>query len=128
MKRVVFALLSTAILIIAFSSCGTNSDAQDYVLNETEVFLAENFQLEDSKVFLQQCLFPVAFREKWLENWETTRELIASGSPNPLAGEDLINRLDMVHRECGGTTLSATDYGRLRGIVVLNRSLNQSVD
>ena len=128
MKRVVFALLPTAILIIAFSSCGTNSDAQDYVLNETEVFLAENFQLEDSKVFLQQCLFPVAFREKWLENWETTRELIASGSPNPLAGEDLINRLDMVHRECGGTTLSATDYGRLRGIVVLNRSLNQSVD
>ncbi|MEC7578451.1 MAG: hypothetical protein VYD35_04715, partial [Actinomycetota bacterium] len=78
--------------------------------------------------FLQQCLFPVAFREKWLENWATTRELIASGSPNPLAGEDLINRLDMVHRECGGTTLSATDYGRLRGIVVLNRSLNQSVE
>ena len=128
MKRVVFALLSTAILIIAFSSCGTNSDAQDYVLNETEVFLAENFQLEDSKEFLRECLFPIAFREKWLENWETTRDLMMGGSPNPLAGENLISRLDVVHRECGGVTLMATDYGRLRGIVVLNRSLEQGVE
>ena len=128
MKRVVFALLPTAILIIAFSSCGTNSDAQDYVLNETEVFLAENFQLEDSKEFLRECLFPIAFREKWLENWETTRDLMMGGSPNPLAGENLISRLDVVHRECGGGTLMATDYGRLRGIVVLNRSLEQGVE
>ena len=65
MKRVVSALLSTTILIIALSSCGTNSDAQDYVLNETEIFLANNFQLEDSKEFLRECLFPIAFREKW---------------------------------------------------------------
>ena len=128
MKRMVLSFLPATILLTALISCSTNSDTQDYVVDNTEVFLEENFQLEDSKEFLQQCLFPVAFREKWLENWETTRELIASGSPNPLAGEDLINRLDMVHRECGGTTLSATDYGRLRGIVVLNRSLNQSVD
>ncbi|MEC7715587.1 MAG: hypothetical protein VYC14_06500 [Actinomycetota bacterium] len=128
MRRMVSSFLLATILMIAFSSCGTNSDTQDYVVDNTEVFFEENFQLEDSNEFLQQCLFPVAFREKWLENWETTRELIASGSPNPLAGEDLINRLDMVHRECGGTTLSATDYGRLRGIVVLNRSLNQSVE
>ena len=128
MKRVVFALLPTAILIIAFSSCGTNSDAQDYVLNETEVFLAENFQLEDSKEFLREGLFPIAFREKWLENWETTRDLMMGGSPNPLAGENLISRLDMVHRECGGGTLMATDYGRLRGIVVLNQSLEQGVE
>ena len=128
MKRVVFALLSTAILIIAFSSCGTNSDAQDYVLNETEVFLAENFQLEDSKEFLRECLFPIAFREKWLENWETTRDLMMGGSPNPLAGENLISRLDMVHRECGGETLMATDYGKLRGIVVLHRCLEQGVE
>ena len=128
MKRVVFALLPTAILIIAFSSCGTNSDAQDYVLNETEVFLAENFQLEDSKEFLRECLFPIAFREKWLENWETTRDLMMGGSLNPLAGENLISRLDMVHRECGGGTLMATDYGKLRGIVVLNRSLEQGVE
>ena len=128
MKRVVFSLLSTAILIIAFSSCSANSDAQDYVLNETEVFLAENFQLEDSKEFLRECLFPIAFREKWLENWETTRDLIMGGSPNPLAGENLISRLDMVHRECGGETLMATDYGKLRGIVVLNRSLEQGVE
>ena len=128
MKRVIFALLSTAILIIAFSSCDTNSDAQDYVLNETEVFLAENFQLEDSKEFLRECLFPIAFREKWLENWETTRDLMMGGSPNPLAGKNLISRLDMVHRECGGGTLMATDYGRLRGIVVLNQSLEQGVE
>ena len=125
MKRVFFALLPTAILIIAFSSCGTNSDAQDYVLDQTEIFLAENFQLEDSKEFLRECLFPIAFREKWLENWETTRDSIMSGSSNPLTGENLISRLDMVHRECGGSTLIAADYGRLRGIVVLNRSLNQ---
>ena len=128
MKRVVFALLPTAILIIALSSCGTNSDTQDYVLNETEVFLAENFQLEDSKEFLRECLFPIAFREKWLGNWETTRDSMMGGSPNPLAGEYLISRLDMVHRECGGSTLMATDYGRLRGIVVLNRSLEQGVE
>jgi hypothetical protein len=128
MKRVVSALLSTTILIIALSSCGTNSDAQDYVLNETEVFLAKNFQLGDSKEFLRECLFPIAFREKWLENWETTRDLMMGGSPNPLAGENLISRLDMVHRECGGRTLMATDYGRLRGIVVLNRSLEQGVE
>jgi len=128
MKRVVFALWPTAILIIALSSCGTNSDAQDYVLNETEVFLAENFQLKDSKEFLQECLFPIAFREKWLENWETTRDSMMDGSSNPLFGENLISRLEMVHRECGGSTLMATDYGRLRGIVVLNRSLNQSVE
>ena len=128
MKRVVSALLSTTILIIALSSCGTNSDAQDYVLNETEIFLANNFQLEDSKEFLRECLFPIAFREKWLENWETTRDLMMGGSPNPLAGENLISRLDMVHRECGGRTLMATDYGRLRGIVVLNRSLEQGVE
>ena len=124
----VLSFLPATILLTALFSCSTNSDTQDYVVDNTEVFLEENFQLEDSKEFLQQCLFPVAFREKWLENWETTRELIASGSPNQLAGEDLINRLDMAHRECGGTTLPATDYGRLRGIVVLNRSLNQSVD
>ena len=128
MKRVVFALLPTAILIIAFSSCGTNSDAQNYVLDETEIFLAENFQLEDSKEFLRECLFPIAFREKWLENWETTRDLMMGGSPNPLAEENLISRLDVVHRECGGETLMATDYGRLRGIVVLNRSLEQGVE
>tara|TARA_B100000614_G_C14477009_1_gene465028 strand:- start:33 stop:419 length:387 start_codon:yes stop_codon:yes gene_type:complete len=128
MKRVIFALLPTAILIIALFSCGSNSDAQNYVLDETEVFLAENFQLEDSKEFLRECLFPVAFREKWLKNWETTRDLIMGGSPNPLAGEDLISRLDVVHRECGGSTLMATDYGRLRGIVVLNRSLEQGVE
>ena len=128
MKRVVFSLLPTAILIIALTSCSNNSDAQDYVVNSTEVFLTENFQLEDSKEFLRQCLFPIAFREEWLGNWETTRDLMLSGSPNPLAGENLINRLDMAHRECGGSTLMATDYGRLRGIVVLNRSLNQSVE
>ena len=128
MKRMVSSFLLATILMIAFSSCGTNSDTQDYVVDNTEVFFAENFQLEDSNEFLQQCLFPVAFREKWLGNWETTRDLMTSESPNPLAGEDLINRLDMAHRECGGTTLSATDYGRLRGIVVLNRSLNQSVE
>ena len=128
MKRVVFSLLPMAVLFIALSSCSTNSDAQDYVVDNTEVFFAENFQLEDSNEFLQQCLFPVAFREEWLGNWETTRDLMLSGSPNPLAGEDLIIRLDIAHRECGGTTLMATDYGRLRGIVVLNRSLNQSVE
>jgi len=128
MKRVVFSLLPATILFIALSSCSTNSGAQDYVVDNTEVFFAENFQLEDSNEFLQQCLFPVAFREEWLGNWETTRDLMLSGSPNPLAGEDLIIRLDIAHRECGGTTLMATDYGRLRGIVVLNRSLNQSVE
>ena len=31
-----FRIIVNVILIIAFSSCGTNSDAQDYVLNETE--------------------------------------------------------------------------------------------
>ena len=128
MKRVVFSLLPTAILLIALSSCSTSSDAQDYVVDNTEVFFAENFQLEDFNEFLQQCLFPVAFREEWLGDWETTRDLMLSGSPNPLAGEDLIIRLDIAHRECGGTTLMATDYGRLRGILVLNRSLNQSVE
>ena len=128
MKRVVFSLLPATILFIALSSCSTNSGAQDYVVDNTEVFFAENFQLEDSNEFLQQCLFPVAFREEWLGDWETTRDLMLSGSPNPLAGEDLIIRLDIAHRECGGTTLMATDYGRLRGIVVLNRSLNQSVE
>jgi hypothetical protein len=128
MKRVVFSLLPAAILFTALSSCGTNSDsdAQVYVVNKTEVFFAENFQLEDSKEFLQECLFPIAFREKWLGNWETTRDSMISESPNPLAGENLISRLDMAHRECGGSTLVATDYARLRGIVVLNRSLNQS--
>ena len=128
MKRMVSSFLLATILMIAFSSCGTNSDTQDYVVDNTEVFFAENFQLEDSNEFLQQCLFPVAFREEWLGDWETTRDLMLSGSPNPLAGEDLIIRLDIAHRECGGTTLMATDYGRLRGIVVLNRSLNQSVE
>ena len=128
MKRVVFSLLPATILFIALSSCSTNSGAQDYVVDNTEVFFAENFQLEDSNEFLQQCLFPVAFREEWLGDWETTRDLMLSGSPNPLAGEDLIIRLDIAHQECGGTTLMATDYGRLRGIVVLNRSLNQSVE
>ena len=123
-----FSLLPTAILFIALSSCSPYSDAEDYVVDNTEVFFAENFQLEDSNEFLQQCLFPVAFREEWLGDWETTRDLMLSGSPNPLAGEDLIIRLDIAHRECGGTTLMATDYGRLRGIVVLNRSLNQSVE
>lgn len=127
MKRVISALLPTAILVVALCSCGTNSDARDYVLNETEVFLAENFQLEDSKDFLRECLFPIAFREKWLGSWETTRDSMMGGSPNPLAGENLISRLDMVHRECGGSTLMARDYGRLRGIVVLNQSLNQGV-
>lgn len=125
MKRVVLSLLPVVVLTIALSSCGTNSDAKGYVLDKTEVFFAENFQLEDSKGFLQECLFPIAFREKWLGDWETTRNSVISESPNPLAGKDLISRLDIAHRECGGNTLTATDYGRLRGIVVLNRSLNQ---
>ena len=124
----ILSFLPATILLTALFSCSTNSDTQDYVVDNTEVFLEENFQLEDSKVFLQQCLFPVAFREKWLENWETTRDLMMGGSPNPLAGENLISRLDVVHRECGGGTLMATDYGRLRGIVVLNRSLEQGVE
>ena len=128
MKRVLPSLLPMAILIIALTSCSTDSNAQDYVLNKTEIFLAENFQLEDSKEFLQECLFPIAFREKWLGNWETTRDSIISGSPIPLAGDNLIGRLDLAHRECGGSTLIATDYGKLRGIVVLNRSLNQGVE
>ena len=128
MKKVVFSLLPMAVLFIALSSCSTNSDAQDYVVDNTEAFFAENFQLEDSNEFLQQCLSPSSFPRRVARNWETTRDLMLSGSPNPLAGEDLIIRLDIAHRECGGTTLMATDYGRLRGIVVLNRSLNQSVE
>ncbi|MDG1844929.1 MAG: hypothetical protein P8J01_00895 [Acidimicrobiales bacterium] len=126
MNRIVLTLLPVAILSSALWSCSTKPDARSYVLNESEIFLAENFQLESPEDFLRDCLFPVAFREKWLGNWETTRDAMRSRSGNPFPKEDLINRLDAVHRECGGSTLMATDYGRLRGIVVLNRSLNQS--
>ena len=105
-------------------SCSTESDARDDVLKESEIFLADNFQLESSEEFLRDCLFPVAFREKWLGDWETTLQAMRNGSGNPLPKEDLINRLDEVHRECGGNTLTATDYAKLRGIVALNRSLN----
>jgi len=126
MNRIVLTLLPVAILSSALLSCSAKPDARSYVLNESEIFLAENFQLESPEDFLRDCLFPVAFREKWLGNWETTRDAMRSRSGNPFPKEDLINRLDVVHRECGGSTLMATDYGRLRGIVVLNRSLNQS--
>ena len=116
--------MSVAILSSAFLSCSTESDTRDDVLKESEIFLADNFQLESSEEFLRDCLFPVAFRERWLGDWETTLQSMRNGSGNPLPKEDLMNRLDVVHRECGGNTLTATAYAKLRGIVVLNRSLN----
>ena len=124
MNRIVLIFLPVAILSFAFVSCSTESDARGDVLKESEIFLADNFQLESSEEFLRDCLFPVAFREKWLGDWETTLQAMRNGSGNPLPKEDLINRLDVVHRECGGNTLTATDYAKLRGIVALNRSLN----
>ena len=124
MNRIVRIFLPVAILSSAFLSCSTESDARGDVLKESEIFLSDNFQLESSEDFLRDCLFPVAFRERWLGDWETTLQAMRNGSGNPLPKEDLINRLDVVHRECGGNTLTATDYAKLRGIVVLNRSLN----
>ena len=124
MNRIVRIFLPVAILSSAFLSCSTESDARGDVLKESEIFLDDNFQLESSEEFLRDCLFPVAFRERWLGDWETTLQAMRNGSGNPLPKEDLINRLDVVHRECGGNTLTATDYAKLRGIVVLNRSLN----
>ena len=124
MNRIVRIFLPVAILSSAFLSCSTESDARGDVLKESEIFLDDNFQLENSEEFLRDCLFPVAFRERWLGDWETTLQAMRNGSGNPLPKEDLMNRLDVVHRECGGNTLTATDYAKLRGIVVLNRSLN----
>ena len=124
MNRIVRIFLSVAILSSAFLSCSTESDARGDVLKESEIFLDDNFQLENSEEFLRDCLFPVAFRERWLGDWETTLQAMRNGSGNPLPKEDLINRLDVIHRECGGNTLTATDYAKLRGIVALNRSLN----
>ena len=124
MNIIVRIFLPVAILSSAFLSCSTESDARGDVLKESEIFLADNFQLESSEEFLRDCLFPVAFRERWLGDWETTLQAMRNGSGNPLPKEDLMNRLDVVHRECGGNTLTATDYAKLRGIVVLNRSLN----
>ena len=124
MNRIVLIFLPVAILSSAFLSCSTESDVRGDVLKESEIFLSDNFQLESSEDFLRDCLFPVAFRERWLGDWETTLQAMRNGSGNPLPKEDLINRLDEVHRECGGNTLTATDYAKLRGIVALNRSLN----
>ena len=124
MNRIVRIFLPVAILSSAFLSCSTESDARGDVLKESEIFLDDNFQLENSEEFLRDCLFPVAFRERWLGDWETTLQAMRNGSGNPLPKEDLINRLDVIHRECGGNTLTATDYAKLRGIVALNRSLN----
>ena len=116
--------MPVAILSSVFLSCSIESDARGNVLKESEIFLADNFRLENSEDFLRDCLFPVAFREKWLGDWDSTLLAMRKGSGNPLPKEDLINRLDVVHRECGGNTLTATDYAKLRGIVALNRSLN----
>ena len=124
MNSIVRIFLPVAILSSAFLSCSTESGARGDVLKESEIFLADNFQLESSEEFLRDCLFPVAFRERWLGDWETTLQAMRNGSGNPLPKEDLINRLDVIHRECGGNTLTATDYAKLRGIVALNRSLN----
>ena len=124
MSRIVLILLPVAILSSVFLSCSIEADARGDVLKESEIFLADNFQLENSEDFLRDCLFPVAFREKWLSDWNTTLQAMRKGPGNPLPKEDLINRLDVVHRECGGNTLTATDYAKLRGIVALNRSLN----
>ena len=124
MNRIVLILLPVAILSSVFLSCSIESDARGNVLKESEIFLADNFRLENSEDFLRDCLFPVAFRERWLGDWETTLQSMRNGSGNPLPKEDLINRLDVIHRECGGNTLTATDYAKLRGIVALNRSLN----
>ena len=124
MNRIVLILLPVAVFSSVFLSCSIESDARGNVLKESEIFLADNFRLENSEDFLRDCLFPVAFREKWLSDWDTTLQAMRKGSGNPLPKEDLINRLDVVHRECGGNTLTATDYAKLRGIVALNRSLN----
>jgi hypothetical protein len=126
MRRVVLTALSIVFSSLIFLSCSTEPDVRSSVLAESEVFLAENFQLESSEEFLRDCLFPIAFQENWLDTWQSTLDRMRNGSGNPLPKENLINRLDIAHRECGGNTLTATDYGRLRGIVVLNRSLNQS--
>ena len=118
--------LAVILLTFAFQSCSSGKNAEYFVLEESQNFLTENFQITDSEEFLRECLFPIAFREGWLESWETTRQAMEYGSGNPLPEKDLIDRLDLINSECGGSTLSATNYGRLRGIVVLNRSLDQS--
>ena len=118
--------LAVILLTFAFQSCSSGKNAEYFVLEESQNFLTENFQITDSEEFLRECLFPIAFREGWLESWETTRKAMEYGSGNPLPEEDLIDRLDLINSECGGSTLSPTNYGKLRGIVVLNRSLNQS--
>ena len=84
MNRIVRIFLSVAILSSAFLSCSTESDARGDVLKESEIFLAINFQLESSEEFLRDCLFPVAFRERWLGDWETTLQAMRNGSGNPL--------------------------------------------
>ena len=118
--------LAVILLTFAFQSCSSGKNAEHFVLEESQNFLTENFQITDSEEFLRECLFPIAFREGWLESWETTRQAIEYGAGNPLPEKDLIDRLDLINSECGGSTLSATNYGKLRGIVVLNRSLDQS--
>ncbi len=72
MSRIVLILLPVAILSSVFLSCSIESDARGNVLKESEIFLADNFRLENSEDFLRDCLFPVAFREKWLGDWDTT--------------------------------------------------------
>ena len=126
MNDIVLKLLAVILLTFTFQSCSSEAGAKSYVLEESEKFLTENFQIASSEEFLRECLFPIAFREGWLESWETTRKAMKDRSGNPLPEKDLIDRLDFINRECGGSTLSATNYGRLRGIVVLNRSLDQS--
>ena len=58
MSRIVLILLPVAILSSVFLSCSIESDARGNVLKESEIFLADNFQLENSEDFLRDCLFP----------------------------------------------------------------------
>ncbi len=82
--------MPVAILSSVFLSCSIESDARGDVLKESGIFLADNFQLENSEEFLRDCLFPVAFREKWLGDWDTSLQAMRKGSGNSLPKEDLI--------------------------------------
>ena len=117
---IVFLSFATTFAVL---SCGSANKDKQFVLLESEIFLELNLAINDSAQFLENCYFPIAFDEGWIESWEDSKEKIISGAINPISQLKFIERLDLTHRQCGGETLDPVNYAKLRGAIALNQSL-----
>ena len=117
---IVFLYFATTFAVL---SCGSADKDKQFVLLESEIFLELNLAVNDSAQFLENCYFPIAFDNGWIESWEDSKDKIISGVINPISQSNFIERLDLTHRECGGETLDPVNYAKLRGAIALNQSL-----